>query len=126
MVFFNTKWNGLFHEASVQHLERANNYHCPMLLCLNRSQDVKFPRPFRFQPMWLTHPNFPRVVREAWASLTRLTVAVSTFVDKARIRNKNIFRNCFIVRKESLPDLGVSKQPCQLILIIFWWIWREI
>ena len=41
-VFFNAEWNGLFPEASVQHLEKAHSNDCPVLLCLNKSQDVKF------------------------------------------------------------------------------------
>ncbi|XP_023878931.2 uncharacterized protein LOC111991384 [Quercus suber] len=105
-VFVNVEWNGLFLEASVQHLERAHSNHCPVLLCLNRSQDVNFPRPFRFQLTWLTHLDFPRVVREARASLTRLPVAVSTFVDKARIWNKNVFGNLFHRKKRVFARLG--------------------
>ena len=100
------EWNGLFPEASVQHLERAYSNHCPVLLRLNRGQVVNFPRPFLFQPMWLSHPDFPEVVREAWASPTRLPVAVSTFVDKARIWNKNVFGNLFHRKKRVLARLG--------------------
>ena len=45
-------------------------------------------------------------MREAWTSLTRLSVAVSTFVDKARIWNKNIFGNLFQRKKRVLARLG--------------------
>ena len=105
-VFVNAEWNDLFPEVSIQHLERAHSDHCPVLLCLNRSQDVKLPWPFQFQPMWLNHPDFLEVVREAWASPTRLIMAVSTFADKARIRNKNIFGNLFHRKKRVLARLG--------------------
>ncbi|KAF3965733.1 hypothetical protein CMV_010108 [Castanea mollissima] len=56
--------------------------------------------------MWLTHPDFPGIVREAWASQTRLSAAVSNFVDKARIWNKNIFGNLFHRKKRVLARLG--------------------
>ena len=45
-------------------------------------------------------------VREAWASPTRLSVVVSTFVDKARIWNKNVFNNLFHRKKRVLVRLG--------------------
>ena len=56
--------------------------------------------------MWLTHSDFLGVVREAWTSLTRLSVVVSTFVDKVRIWNKNIFGNLFQHKKRVLARLG--------------------
>ena len=45
-------------------------------------------------------------MREAWASPTRLSVAVSTFVDKARIWNKNVFKILFHRKKRVLARLG--------------------
>ena len=105
-VFVNAEWNDLFPEVSIQHLERAHSDHCPVLLCLNKSQDVKLLRPFQFQPMWLNHPDFLGVMREAWANPTRLVVAISTFADKARIWNKNIFGNLFHRKKRVLARLG--------------------
>ncbi|KAK9984141.1 hypothetical protein SO802_033666 [Lithocarpus litseifolius] len=57
------------------------------------------------RPIWLTYLDFLRVVREAWAGPTRLAVAVSTFVDKARIWNKNIFGDLFHRKKRVLARL---------------------
>lgn len=104
-VFINAEWNILFPEALVQHLERAHSDHCPILLCLDKNHDVRLPRPFRFQPMWLSHPTFPYVIRDAWSNPTVLSSAVAKFVDKEKIWNKNIFGNLFHQKKRVLARL---------------------
>jgi hypothetical protein len=62
----NTDWKLLFPEASIQHLPHLNSDHCPLLLMLDPPPPSTRNRPFRFQPIWLNHPDFPRVVEEAW------------------------------------------------------------
>ncbi|KAL0016490.1 hypothetical protein SO802_003559 [Lithocarpus litseifolius] len=104
-VFINAEWNLLFPNASVQHLKRAHSDHCPVLLYLDKNHDVKLPRPFRFQPMWLSHPTFLSIVKEAWSGQTGLSSAIATFVDKAKIWNKNIFLNLFHRKKRLLARL---------------------
>ncbi|XP_075634949.1 uncharacterized protein LOC142607348 [Castanea sativa] len=84
-VFVNAEWNGLFPKASVQHLERAHSDHCPVLLWLNRSQDVKFPRPFSLLANVADPPGLP---------------------EDSRIWNKNIFGNLFHRKKRVLARLG--------------------
>ena len=104
-AFVNAEWNGLFPDASVQYLERSHSDHCPVLLSLDRNQDIKLPHPFRFQLMWQSHPEFPTVVREAWSSPTTLCTATSKFVNKAKVWNKNIFGNLFPRKKRVLARL---------------------
>jgi hypothetical protein len=57
-------WKLLFPKASVHHLARLNSDHCPLLLKLDLPSPPSTGRPFRFQPCWLNHPDFPRVVKE--------------------------------------------------------------
>ncbi|KAL0001244.1 hypothetical protein SO802_015025 [Lithocarpus litseifolius] len=64
-VFVNAEWNGIHLEAVVFHLEKTHSDHCPVKLCLDNNRNFHPPRPFRFQPMWLSHPSFSRVVRDA-------------------------------------------------------------
>ena len=104
-MFVNAEWNGLFLDASIQHLKRAYSDHCPVSLSLERNQDIRLPRPFRFQLMWLTHPEFSAIVREAWSSPTTLCTATSKFADKAKVWNKNIFGNLFHRKKKMLARL---------------------
>lgn len=55
-VFVNAAWNVLYLEAYVRHLERSHFDHSPVVLTLRYDHEVHYPRPFRFQPMWLSHP----------------------------------------------------------------------
>ena len=64
-AFANADWNVLYPETCVKHLERAHSDHCPIILSLRNYTRYQLPRPFRFQPMWLSHPTFPKVVRDA-------------------------------------------------------------
>lgn len=37
-VFLNVKWNSIYLEANVRHLERVQSDHCPILVCLEHRQ----------------------------------------------------------------------------------------
>ena len=42
-------------------------------------------RPFRFQPMWLSHKDFPTIVRELWEGRDEdLSGVVTRFTQKAQ------------------------------------------
>lgn len=94
-VFVNTDWNEFYPEANVRHLERSHSDHCPIVLSLHHNQGNSFPRPFRFQPMWLSHPDFPDLVKEAWARPSNLPSAVTSFTARAKCWNKEHFGNIF-------------------------------
>ncbi|XP_075633611.1 uncharacterized protein LOC142606095 [Castanea sativa] len=55
--------------------------------------------------MWLSHPTFQSIFREAWSGPTGLSSAVAIFVDKVKIWNKNIFGNLFHRKKRLLARL---------------------
>ena len=60
--FVNTNWNIVYPVACVKHLERPHSNHSLIVLSLRLDHGIQFPRPFRFQPMWLFHPSFPSLV----------------------------------------------------------------
>ncbi len=60
--FANALWRKAFVEASVHHLTRTQSNHYPMLICLHKPPCLFLPRPFIFQPVWLSHPSFSKVV----------------------------------------------------------------
>ena len=64
-VWANPDWKTSFPEANVTHLARVNSDHCPLLLKLCPNLVSSANRPFRFQPMWLSHNDFPAIVRES-------------------------------------------------------------
>lgn len=94
-VFVNAEWNSLYPEAAVFHLERSQSDHCLVKLCMENNQNIHFPRPFKFQPMWLSHPSFPGVVSDAWSRQNSLKQAQSNFTVKANAWNKAEFGNLF-------------------------------
>ena len=94
-VFVNTEWYNIYLEASVTHLERAYSNHRTIVLRLNHEVGVQFPQPFRFQPMWLSNPSFPSVVRATWSASNSLDAGVTNFAVKAKEWNKNHFGNIF-------------------------------
>ena len=84
-VFVNATWYELYPEACVSHLEWSLFDQCPILMSLESNHGLMLPRPFRFQPMWLSYPSFLEVVRETWVRPTDFSRAVSKFTKKAKI-----------------------------------------
>lgn len=94
-VFVNAEWYNIYPEASVTDLERAHSDHSTIVLKLKHEVEVQFPRPFRFQPMWLSYPSFSNVVRATWSASNSLDAAVTNFAAKAKEWNTNHFGNIF-------------------------------
>ena len=107
----NPRWKALYPEASMQHLARLNSDHCPLLLNLDPPPPSAATRPFRFQPMWLNHSDFPRLVKEAWhGKELRLGDAISEFSSLAQTWNKEVFGNIFANKRRLLARLlGIQK-----------------
>ena len=101
----NAEWNSIFPKAAVQHLEKTHSDHCPIKLCFEKTGGVQFPRPFCFQPMWLSHLTFPEVVRDAWTNSASLHLVVSNFSSKAISWNKSQFGNLFQRKNKILARL---------------------
>ncbi|XP_075663223.1 uncharacterized protein LOC142632765 [Castanea sativa] len=62
-------------------------------------------RPFRFQPMWLSHSSFSDIVQDAWTNTSSLSHVVSRFIDKAKVWNRDVFGNLFRRKKRTLARL---------------------
>ncbi|CAH9142795.1 unnamed protein product [Cuscuta epithymum] len=66
-ILFNNSFLSLYDSIQIQHLNKTSSDYSPILLhCKN--QLVAGPKPFKFQNMWVSHPNFMQVVKEAWQS----------------------------------------------------------
>ena len=101
-VIVNPDGSNLHPEAAIYHLEKTHSDHYLIKLCFERPQGFQPPRPFRFQPMWLSHLSFLGVVREACTNPPTLHQAIASFTEKANILNKAQFGNLFRGRKVSL------------------------
>lgn len=79
-------------------------------------------RPFRFQPFWLSHPEFLAVVSQAWeGNEHQLPTVVAKFAVLARVWNKEVFGNIFWKKKNLMARLlGVQRiianQPSQRMI----------
>ena len=77
--------------------------------------------------MWLSHPSFPDIVRDAWANPSSLLHAVSKFTDKAKVWNRNVFGNLFHRKKRILARLrgvqiALSNKPNNFLV----WFEQEL
>ncbi|XP_065617380.1 uncharacterized protein LOC136062356 [Quercus suber] len=108
--FANPNWRLLLPEASVTHLLKVFSDHCSVLFELSFPPPVGQNRPFRFQTMWIHHPNFPNVVRKAWELEVNLVVAIKKFTESAKQWNRSVFGNLFTRKRRVLAKLyGVQK-----------------
>jgi hypothetical protein len=51
------------------------------------------PRPFRFEPVWMSHPSFSEVVNGSWLGTNPLKTKISVFTELAKVWNKKVFGN---------------------------------
>ena len=99
-VWANLEWKATFPEATITHLTRVNSDHCPLLLSFSSNVSNASCRPFRFQPMWMSHNDFPAIVRESWNGMENDLMGADTrFTNKAQSWNKEIFGNIFARKK---------------------------
>ncbi|XP_023889031.1 uncharacterized protein LOC112001096 [Quercus suber] len=104
--FANPSWRLLYPEASVTHLPRVFSDHCLVLLELSKAPPASINRPFCFQTMWLHHPGFLDVVREAWEHESILSSAIKLFTNKATLWNKTMFGNLFARKRRLLARIN--------------------
>ncbi|KAL0004584.1 hypothetical protein SO802_012145 [Lithocarpus litseifolius] len=98
-------------EANVTHLAKVNSDHCPLLLNLNPNMGSASNRPFKFQSIWLSHNDFPTIVREAWIGKEAdLAGAITGFMVKAQRWNKEVFGNVFNRKKQIMArSMGTQR-----------------
>ena len=104
--FANPAWRLLNPEASITHLTRVYFDHCPVLLELSKSPPTARNKPFRFQSMWLLHPEFPRFVKDNWDHLQPLSSAITNFTREVKRWNVEVFGNLFTRKKKVLARLN--------------------
>ena len=108
--FANPIWRILYPEAVVTHLPRTFSDHHPVLIELWKPNANGLEWPFCFQTMWLLHPDFHRIVPEAWPEGVPLKVATTVFTRKARKWNYEVFGNLFVRKKRVLARLNGTQK----------------
>ncbi|XP_061993882.1 uncharacterized protein LOC133711805 [Rosa rugosa] len=64
----NLEWLEAWQVMECSTLAKSTSDHCPILLSFQRFA-LPCHSPFRFQNMWLQHPNFLQLIREFWTTL---------------------------------------------------------
>ena len=89
----------MYPEVAIHHLARTHSNHCPVLLKMDDHCLSSFCRPFRFQPMWMSHPLFPKVVVDFWTEDGPLKLTVEKFTADVKIWNREVFGDIFQRKK---------------------------
>lgn len=75
-VLVNSTWNQLFPSLRVKHLGRYKSDHAPLLFEFDRMEENNLPQQkrkrFRFENMWMKHPDFVNFVKDSWISCNSL------------------------------------------------------
>lgn len=95
----------LYLEAVVTHLPKTYSDHHLVLIVLWKLNPNRENKHFHFQTIWLLHPDFPRIIKEAWLeeSLLHLTIMDST--KKAKKWNYEVFVNLFARKRRVLARI---------------------
>ena len=103
----NLEWHTLFPDALVSHLTGTHSDHCPILLSLQHNPTWPHPRPFHFESFWLSHPEFPNIVDQAWAlPALNLFETFCHFAVLVSAWNKSTFGNIFHRKKHILARIN--------------------
>jgi len=62
----NLEWQTAFPEAYVENLCCFHFDHNPIILRYGRRPSLVGGRPFKFEVVWTTHPNYQEVICNAW------------------------------------------------------------
>jgi hypothetical protein len=111
----NLEWRTLFPEASVSHLTRTHSDHCPILLSLYHVIPCSLPCPFRFENIWFSNPDFPKIVEQAWADPNSiLPYYIKLFTSLVKSWNKHGFGNIFQKKSRILARIAGTQHALAL------------
>lgn len=73
------------------------------------------PKPFKFETMWMSHIDFPNLVKNSWnLSNTHIHETIEDFKNRLTYWNNNTFKNIFKNKKKNTKyDLRNSKKSLQ-------------
>ncbi|XP_068334933.1 uncharacterized protein [Pyrus communis] len=111
----NIAWRHLFSEAYVRHLAKVKFDHCPLLIGLH-SKHIPNPdlKAFRFQAMWMLHPEFESFVNDTWSSAQGDASCKTIFLSsELQSWNHNVFGCIFQKKRRLLARIcGIQKALC--------------
>ncbi|XP_019168344.1 PREDICTED: uncharacterized protein LOC109164047 [Ipomoea nil] len=113
-VLCNVDWRLRFPDATVQHLPIVQSDHSPLFL--NTAPIVPkriYPRRFRFNAAWITHPDFRKMVQINWDVNKDVFENKSLLAENLDSWNRDTFGNIFHRKKRVLARLeGIQRSLC--------------
>lgn len=88
--FANSPWRILFPEATVTHLSALQSDHRPILLHTSPPSTSK-PKPFRFEAMWVDHPDSAHLISNAWTTGHRFLSKLKSTKLSLKAWNQHVF-----------------------------------
>lgn len=73
-ALISSDFQDLFPEASLTNLEVTTSDHCPLLLELDKCDNVHHLKPFRFENAWLKEPICQQIVQDVWNQHIQLSL----------------------------------------------------
>ena len=67
-------------------------------------------KPFRIHTMWFLHPEFRKIVQDAWLEDRELQVAILDFASKAKQWNYNVFGNILAKKRRVLARINGTQK----------------
>lgn len=113
--FANTKWRGMYPKVAIHHLACAHFDHCPVLLKMDDHGPSSLCKPFWFQPMWISHLLFPKVVNDSWTKDGPLKINVEKFTTDLKIWNREVFGDIFQRGKKKPLRLDLEEFKQELL-----------
>ena len=119
--FANMDWGNLYPEASIQHLARIHSNHCPILLSLDCLPTYRLTKPFKFQPMWMSHPLFSKLVKYFWEEDSHLNGNVDYLTKEVMAWNKDVFGNIFqrknrVKARLRVIQISIANGPSEFLI----------
>ncbi|XP_035551714.1 uncharacterized protein LOC118349887 [Juglans regia] len=96
-VLLDANFLSLFPTAHCLYLPRTTSDHCPMVIEFLSDPFSYGPPPFRFQQMWVEHPDFMTLVQTIWSEsvigsgLFKLATKLKKLKVALRVWNKSVF-----------------------------------
>lgn len=101
----NSEWFETFPETGLYHLPKITSDHCPIKLMLQKPIKKEGEKSFRFELMWLLHPQYEEIIEEAWlhdkgviSNLDRLRIVLLNW-------NRDIFGNVYKRKNRAIRRL---------------------
>ena len=107
----NEAWITQYPNANVWHLPRITSDHCPIHVRLNNPTKILGPKPFRFEPMWMSDPSFQQTILDPWSRGEGDVVSKLEKVREVLVEwNVNVFGNVYKKKRRVLARLGGTQK----------------